>query len=516
VQIALGMFVAGGLGRGVELDPDLFFVLFLPPLLFIDGWRIPNTGLLRDKRIILQLALGLVVFTVLGAGLFIHWLIPAMPLALAFALAAILSPTDPVAVNSIAGKVPIPRRLMHILEGEALLNDATGLVCFRFALAAALTGQFSMLGATLTFLWVALAGVAVGAGVTLGVSWAQGWLDRRLGDEAGTPILVNLLIPFGAYLLAELVHASGILAAVAAGLTMSYVELNGKAQATTRVQRAAVWDTVHLALNGTVFVLLGEQLPDIWTGAQASLDGNGPVWRLVAHAVIICAGLALLRFLWVWVSLRLERLSAKARGQAAPRAHWLLVLATSLAGVRGALTLAAVLTLPRHLDNGRPFPHRELLIFIAAAVIILSMLVAVLVLPRVLARLEMPDDPTDDIEEDRARHHAAKAAIAAVRSERHRVAIGVPDDRAYARALGRIVEMYERRLPDEPANARDAAHQQQVDLAERALRLAALNAEREAVFELARRGEISDQTARRLVHEIDLLEARYRPPSDPV
>lgn len=513
VQIALGMFIAGTLKHGVELDPELFFVLFLPPLLFIDGWRIPKNGLLKDRNIILQLALGLVVFTVVGAGWFIHWLIPAMPLAVAFALAAIVSPTDPVAVSSIAGRVPIPRRLMHILEGESLLNDATGLVCFRFALAAALTGHFSMFNATLTFLWVALAGVAVGMGVTLAIAWVQGFLDRRLGEEAGTPILVNLLTPFGAYLFAELINASGVLAAVAAGLTMSYVELGGRAQAATRVQRAAVWDTVHFSLNGIVFVLLGEQLPDIWRGAQASLDGNGPVWRLVLHALVISLFLALLRFVWVWVSLRLVRVAAKARGVRAPKTHWLLVLATSLAGVRGALTLAAVLTLPLHLANGEPFPHRPLLIFVAAAVILMSMAMAVVGLPRVLGRLEMPEEEGPEVEEDRARHHAAQAAIAAVKSGRHRAGVEVPDERAYTRALERIVEMYERRLPDLPAHGHDPEQQRLAEQAERSLRLAALRAERDAIFDLARRGEISDQTARRLVHEIDLLEARYRGPA---
>ena len=144
VQIALGAAIASVATLRVELSPNIFFLLFLPPLLFLDGWRIPKEGLLRDKGTILELALGLVVFTVLGLGLLIHWMIPSMPLAVAFALAAIVSPTDPIAVSAIAARVPIPKRLMHILEGESLLNDASGLVCMRFAVAAALTGTFSI------------------------------------------------------------------------------------------------------------------------------------------------------------------------------------------------------------------------------------------------------------------------------------------------------------------------------------------------------------------------------------
>ena len=147
-QIALGAVIAGIFQRGVQLDPHVFFLLFLPPLLFLDGWRIPKDGLFHDKGMILELALGLVLFTVIGMGFFIHWMIPAMPLPVAFALAAIVSPTDPVAVSSIAARVRIPKRLMHILEGESLLNDATGLVCFRFAVAAALTGGFSLASAS--------------------------------------------------------------------------------------------------------------------------------------------------------------------------------------------------------------------------------------------------------------------------------------------------------------------------------------------------------------------------------
>ena len=151
VQIALGAVIGGIAQIRVELDPEIFFLLFVPPLLFLDGWRIPKDELFRDAGAILGLALGLVFLTVLGMGLFIHWMIPAMPYAVAFALAAVVSPTDPIAVSAIAQKVPIPKRMMHILEGESLLNDASGLVCLRFAVAAALTGAFSLTHAGLTF-----------------------------------------------------------------------------------------------------------------------------------------------------------------------------------------------------------------------------------------------------------------------------------------------------------------------------------------------------------------------------
>jgi monovalent cation/hydrogen antiporter len=511
-QIAMGAAIAAASRHGVALDPEIFFVLFLPPLLFIDGWRIPKDGLLRDKAVILELALGLVVFTVVGAGFLIHWLIPAMPLPVAFALAAIVSPTDPVAVSSITARVPIPKRLMHILEGESLLNDATGLVCFRFAVAAALTGSFSLVSASLTFLWVALAGLAIGVAITVVTSYAQRWLSQQVGEESGSPILINLLIPFGAYLLAERLHASGILAAVAAGITMSYVELSGRALAATRVQRAAVWNTMQLALNGTMFVLLGEQLPDILRGAAASVAQTGHLnpWWLAADALAISLGLTLLRFIWVWVSLRLTLLKARQRGQQLIQPHWRLIVATSLAGVRGAITLAGIMTLPLLMPDGTPFPTRELAIFLATAVILLSLAMASIGLPRILKGLELPQEPAEQQEEDLARHEAAGAAIAAITQARHSLPYKTTDADIYTDAAARVIGLYQRRMDGVVAGQREAGQLRQADQAERALRLAALQAERETIFNLARQSRISDATSRRLVREIDLVESRYR------
>lgn len=508
VQIALGATIAGVFGQGVTLDPHLFFVLFLPPLLFLDGWRIPKTGLFRDRGLILQLALGLVVFTVIGAGLLIHWMIPVMPLAVAFALAAILSPTDPVAVSSIAARAPIPKRVMHILEGESLLNDASGLVCFRFAVAAALTGTFSLMSASLTFLWLALAGVAVGVALTIGINRGHALVSRVFGEEAGTPILISLLTPFGAYLLAEQIGASGILAAVAAGITMSYVELSGRALATTRVQRAAVWDTVQFSLNGIIFVLLGEQLPWIVERAVRSVREAGHVdpWWLAVYVFAIYGGLFALRFLWVWVSLRI----ALYRSDRQRRPSVRLVAAMSLAGVRGAITLAGVLTLPLLLDDGTPFPTRDLAIFLAAAVIILSLLLGSFMLPRLLRGLEVPEETEDDREFDRARHEAAVAAVAAVERAQHALPAAQANPDLYASASVRVMALYEDRFQREVRAGMDAAALRSADDAERALRLAGVHAERERIYELARHREISDEVARKLVHDLDLLEARYR------
>jgi len=518
VQIALGAAISSTTGHGVRLEPHIFFLLFLPPLLFLDGWRIPKVGLFRDRSTILELSLGLVLFTVIGAGFLIHWLIPSLPLAVSFALAAILAPTDPVAVSAIAARVPIPPRLMHILEGESLLNDASGLVCFRFAVAAALTGTFSLGDAAVTFLWVALAGIAIGVLLTILVSGAQRLLASNIGEEAGSPILVNLLLPFGAYLAAEHLQASGILAAVAAGITMSYVELSGRALATTRVRRAVVWDTVQFALNGVMFVLLGEQLPDIVRAALVApeVPAAHDIWWLTWNALAISVGLILLRFVWVWVSLRLTLLNARRQNLAVYKPNPRLILATSLAGVRGAITLAGVLTLPLLLPSGAPFPGRDLVIFLASAVIVVSLILASVGLPRVLRGLELPAEAKHESEEDKARHLAAMAALEAIASMPPPPATAgadpVEDDAIQASALDQVRGLYQYRLDSGMAGATGVApaRARAAEAAERHYRLAALEHERAVLLRMARHNQLSDEIARKLLREIDLVEARYR------
>ena len=515
VQIGLGALISGVFKRGHALEPEMFFLLFLPPLLFLDGWRIPKQGLFRDKGAILELAFGLVVFTVVGAGLLIHWLIPAMPLAVAFALAAIISPTDPVAVGAIASRAPIPKRLMHILEGESLLNDASGLVCFRFAVAAVMTGSFSLAQASLTFLWVAFAGLALGVAVTLGVSTFQRWLWRSFGEEPGAALLVNLLIPFAAYLLAEEFNASGILAAVAAGITMSYVELTGRISGSMRVQRTAVWSTVQFSFNGIIFVLLGEQLPGIVQRAMDTIavTGHSDWWWLAIYVVAINAMLVVLRLVWVWLSLRWNLLRARWRGEErANQTSWRVVLAMSVAGVRGAITLAGVLTLPLMVPGGEPFPARDLVIFLAASVILVSLLGASLLLPRLLRGLELPRDDDSRRVEDLARKLSSKAALAAVEKTRQQLVEGqtTTNVQLYNDAAARVSLLYQRNLEKGQGPDEDPEMVRRMEQAYRSLRTAGLTAEREELFRLTRHGQIPDEVARKLIRNLDLLESRQR------
>lgn len=508
VQIAFGAAIGLFADVRVSLDPDIFFVLFLPPLLFLDGWRIPREELVKDRVIIVELALGLVVFTVAGMGFFIHWMIPAMPLAVAFALAAIVSPTDPIAVSAIARRVPIPKRMLHILEGESLLNDASGLVCFRFAVAAALTGTFSLPDAMASFVWVAAGGIAVGALLTYAVTRAKDWISERFGEDTGSQILISLLIPFGSYLLAEELGCSGILAAVAAGLAMSFAETSGRAMAATRVRRSTVWDTIQFTANGIIFVLLGEQLPAILAGASETVDitGNREPWWLLLYVVAITAGLAALRFAWVWLSLRLTLLRGRDR-RTSP--SWRIIAAMSVSGVRGAVTLAGVLTLPLTLNDGTPFPARELAIFLAMGVIILSLVAASFLLPLLLRGLELPPEPSHQAEEDRARVAAAEAAIAEIGRVLHASAEGGKEADLHVAAASGIIDLYRQRIDRRSGEGEAGDLGLRAERIERDMRLAALRAERAELFRRVRRRELGSETARKLVREIDILETRY-------
>lgn len=511
VQIALGGAIGLIADFHVTLNPDIFFLLFLPPLLFLDGWRIPKEELVRDSKTILALALGLVVITVLGVGLLIHYMVPAMPLAVAFALAAVISPTDPIAVSAIAARVPIPKRMMHILEGESLLNDASGLVCLRFAIAAALTGTFSIYEATLNFAWVAVGGLGVGFVVTWIINAAKNWIARHYGEDTGSQILISVLIPFAAYLLAEHLECSGILAAVAAGLTMGLSETSGQALATTRVRRNTVWDMIQFAANGIIFVLLGEQMPAILHSAAETVRLTGhhdPGWLLI-YVLAINLALAVLRFAWAWVSLSLSLFRARRRGVIIERPSWRFVVAMSLAGVRGAITLAGVLTLPLFLNDGSPFPARDLAIFLAMGVIVMSLLAASIGLPLLLHGLQLETNTTQQDEENRARTAAAEAAIAEVERTQHELAEGKPDADVYVTAAARIMDLYRARIEARTRAGEDAALVRQIEAIEARLRVAGLKAERTTIYRLLRTRKIGSETARKLVRELDLMEARY-------
>lgn len=516
VQIGLGVAIYYSSLTTVALDPDVFFLLLLPPLLFLDGWRIPKDDLLRDAGTIFKLAIGLVVFTVLGVGFLIHWLIPTLPLPVAFALAAVVSPTDPVAVSQIAARTPIPTRMRHILEGEALFNDASGLVCMRFAVAALLTGAFSPVDASLNFIWVAAGGLLIGTLTTWLVTRPWATSAVFLGDDGSAQIMLSLLIPSGVYLIAEYFHCSGILAAVAAGITMGFAP-HTHWHAITRIRRTAVWDMVQFAANGSIFVLLGEQIPGIFAAAPitvAAIGHENPGW-LGLYVIIIVLALALLRFIWVWISLRTVFGPKGDHAGQAPPPYWRLVLAMSFAGARGAITLAGVLTLPLVMADGSGFPGRDLAIFLATGVMVVSLLLASVGLPHALRGLEQTPDPQHGAAENRLRTAASEAAVLAISNAKAAVACDNCDAELYAEAAARIISTYRQRIARyarEDVLASQLAEPTQhgdTDRVEHQLRLIGLHAERDEVVRYGRANSVKQLILRKIGREIDLQEARY-------
>ena len=510
MQIGFGFVIAASFKSGIELEPEVFFLLFLPPLLFLDGWRIPKDGLFKNKMGVVQLAFGLVFLTVFGLGYLIHWMIPSMPLTVAFALAAIVSPTDPVAVSAITRRFTVPRQVMLLLESESLFNDASGLVAFRFAVVATVAGTFSLMSAVSSFVWLAVAGLLTGTCVTWLASYARRLFVSRYGEDSGSEVLLSLLLPFAAYFLAEQIGASGILSAVAAGVTMSYIELSGQAQAQTRVHRGVVWSSVQFILTGLMFVLLGEQLPAIMRGAVDVVEEAGHhnvVW-LAVYPVVICLSLILIRFVWIFVTLRVGRVFRRKRDAGALDIDLRMVAVLSLAGVRGTITLAGVLTLPLVMQGGAAFPARDLAIFLAAMVIIFSLIIASVALPVLLCNVVAPDEAS---EAEQLALLKASAREAAIKNVSQTLAKHMQSDpriaEIYTAVAGRLLNELQTSLDGSESTPLDStdAHLE----ADREVRLYAIRASRQAIYSLAREGRISDELAREQVRRLDFYEVRF-------
>lgn len=514
VQIGLG----GAIGQigpfGVTLDPELFFVLFLPPLLFLDGWRVPTEDLSENAGTVLSLAFGLVFFTVLGIGYLLHVLVPAMPLSVCFALAAVVSPTDVVAAGAMVANVSVPRRMLRILQGEALFNDASGLVCLRLAVAATVTGTFQFWDALAELAWTAIGGVLIGAVLTWMVSGAKSWVTSRLGEVTSSQIIISLLVPYGAYLVADRAGCSAVLAAVSAGMVMSRLEVRGITLPITRIRRTTVWETLQFTLNGIIFLLLGEQLPNVLSNISASVaeDGHQSFGWLALYIAAITVALALLRFVWVAAIIWLRR----PGGEHIPaRPNWRLVTAMSVAGVRGAVTLAGAMSIPLTINGDTAFPARDFVIFMAAGVIVASLVLANLTLPHLLRGVTLPAELGDTERALEARIQAAQAALAAVAT----AGTQRESKAGFVAAAALVTGDYQRRL-EQLSHDKEAAPQDDRVGAEKArqeecaLRLLALRAERTAVVGMARKRHISNDLARMLLRETDLAEAYYLSPPE--
>ena len=509
VQIAVGALLAWPtFGLHVDFDPELFLVLFIPPLLFADGWKTPTSEFLHHGREIIGLALALVLVTVVGIGYLIYWLVPGIPLIPAFALAAVLSPTDAVALSGIVGEGRIPKKIMSILQGEALMNDASGLVSLKFAVAVVMgTMVFTVSGATVEFLKVAIGGLLAG----IAICWLYGkslrLFSRLSGDDPATQTVLLLLLPFASYLIAEHIGVSGILAAVAAGMTISRSGIIRQAPLAMRLRANSVWAMLEFVFNGMVFLMLGLQLPGILeiSVRQADADPNVELWVLFASVVLVYFALMIVRFGWLWTMRAISRRLLKKRPMEFSSYSTRELLIATFAGVRGAITLAGVLSIPLLLSNGSDFPARYELVFLATGVILFSLLVGVVLLPMLLRGIDGVDKSVHRREVQTARAVMAGVAMDSLYKMEERLAVDTEeniDNDLLKEVSSRVIGNLRRRVDGKD----DLERTQFAENLERRFRLTAVRAERAELYHLRATQQISNETMQQLLHELDLLE----------
>lgn len=383
IQIGLGGLAAAvPWGVHLTLEPELFFILFIAPLLYNDGRRTPREELWNVRAQILLLALGLVFATVAVAGYAIHWMIPSIPLAASFALAAILSPTDAVAVSALSGRVQLSRNTQRILEGESLMNDASGLVAFKFAVAAAVTGVFSLSQAALSFVLIAAGGLLGGALLSFVLIRLSLFLRRWGMEDVTVHVLLQILTPFLIYLVCEELGVSGILGVVAGGIVQAIEKDRAAPQYKLQLVSASIWSMLLFILNGMVFLLLGLSIPEVASVIfqDAGIDNA----TVILYVLAITALLIVLRFLWVYA---FAAFNARFRNSGRTPLKTLLLI--SVSGVRGAVTLAGAFSIPLVLSDGSPFPERDLIIFLAAGVILATLVLASILLPAMAPKEEL-------------------------------------------------------------------------------------------------------------------------------
>ena len=436
VQIVLGLIASQmPFFPDVQLDPELFLVLFIAPLLYLEAHEINKSQLLKSLKLSLSLAIGLAIFTMVVVGFSLHTLWPMFPLAAALALGAALGPTDAVAVSSLSHEATLTQRQIGVLKGESLFNDASGIVGFQFAIAAAVTGQFRVGEAAWEFLITFFGGAVFGCIVGVLANWVFE-SSRQLGWETTTTrILMELFLPFLLYLGAEAVHVSGILSVVAAGLVIRFDRTGiGPNVARTNIVASSVWSVLSFSLNGAVFILLGMLLP----GAMRASWDNPMVSNYTLLAVILCVSTLIvgLRFLWVSGMLRLARAQDSHKRRRMTPERWRSAAVMTFGGAKGTITLSLMFTIPYTIADGEWFPMRDELIFIAGGVIIVTLLLSNFLLP-VIAPNKAQDAPRETTEASIEVLRRTVEELAELTTDENRSAVMVVIN-SYTQRIGRL------------------------------------------------------------------------------
>jgi CPA1 family monovalent cation:H+ antiporter len=486
------LFVLGGLALGfvpglphISLEPELVLLVFLPPLLFSAAFATPTRDLKVNAAPLARLSIGLVIFTTVAVAAVAQAAIPGLGWAPAFALGAIVAPTDALAATTVFRRLGTPRIVGTLIEGEALLNDATALVAYRAAVAAVVTGSFVLTGAVAGFAIAAVGGIAIG----LVVGRLAGELLRRL-DDPPVEVVVSLIIPFAAYLPADQLNLSGVLAAVTAGLVIGG-RMGKILTPNSRVLWLSTWKMLGFVLNGFVFVLIGSELPRILRelGGRSALE-------TVAAVAIICVVVVVTRIVWVFLASLIPGSPRRAIAQRDPRLARRLTFVVSWAGLRGAVSLAAALALP---DT---FPQRDMILLVTFAVILVTLVGQGLTLPAILRWASWDGNEPDGDEATVARQAAYQAGLDEIERARPLWDGHAPLFDRLESGLRDRTEHLATEDPDETAERR------QERLEHEEIQRGVIAAQRAAVIELRDRREINDETLRTIERELDLEELR--------
>jgi Na+/H+ antiporter len=476
----------------VTLDPEVVLVVFLPPLLYGASIYANSNHLRANLRGLTLSAVGLVLVTMCVVAAVARTLVDGLSWEAAFVLGAIVSPTDPLAAATILRRLDAPRRLVSSIEGEGLFNDATALVAYRVAVGAVVAGSFSLADAGLAFVLGAVAGVAIG----LAVGWAVAEIRKRTPDTR-VNVTISLLTGYAAFVPADAVGASGILAAVTAGI---YVGLRAPRilSPRTRLQSGFVWDILDFLVNAILFVLIGLQLRTVVEGLSGYSTG-----ALVGYGLAVSGAVVLTRIVWFFTVPYLIRAIDRRPAQRARRVGAPQRLVVAWSGMRGAVSLAVALALPLTTDSGGAFPQRDLIIFLTFAVILFTLVVQGLSLPAMIRRLGVTDADADAGEEIRGRLVAAKAALAELDA-----LAGEPWTRdETVERLQRFYEYRTRRFAARAGTIDDDGYETQTLAYQQTLQ-AVLRAQRDALVRMRADGELSNETMNRILHELDLEESR--------
>ena len=491
--------VVGGLILGIvpgipsiTLNPDLVFLIVLPPLLYAAAWTTSWRDFRYNLASISLLAFGLVGFTVIAVALIAPRVFEGFDWRLGLALGAVVAPTDAIAATSIARRVGLPGRIVDILEGESLINDATGLLALQFATAIVVQRQVPTFSAgILTFAWLIAGGIGLGLLAGLGVAY----VERRINDGP-IEITISILVPYAVYLAADAVHASGVLAVVACGLFLSRRSVTFFSPS-VRIQIWSVWESLNFVLNGLVFVLIGLQLPAI----RGAIRGYS-LSTLVVDGAVFSALLILLRLVWVFPGAGIAWLVRTRIGhqdEELPRLRSIFVLGWT--GMRGVVSLAAALALPALLADGSPFPQRNIIVFLTFCVIFVTLVLQGITLPPLISALGLAGAAGPNCEEQEARRIVIEAAISHLEDAKKK------DSKESAPLYEDLVGHYQQSLASfQPTEGNEAAvldHDRHVELS-----LEALRVERETAIRLRDEGRINDEVLRRMERELDLSEAR--------